>query len=165
MLTSSKRRTKLHSIHLLRSGLCRPHPPRLVSKKDHNSAELETVKISKNPTTMTANGEVQTREASTVNVKELDLFVTVMLLEETPAVLSLGKPLRRSWVNFTTGPSGQKATSHQKWQKYRSSAKKRTTCRSLSLSSSTSSSPASSTSSSKDIVISTEIQQQEEVRL
>ena len=26
-----------------------------------------------------------------VYVKELDLFVTVMLLEETPAVLSLGK--------------------------------------------------------------------------
>ena len=40
---------------------------------------------------MTANGEVQTREEATVYVKELDLFVTVMLLEETPAVLSLGK--------------------------------------------------------------------------
>ena len=36
---------------------------------------------------MTANCEVQTRE----DVKELDLFVTVMLLEETPAVLSLRK--------------------------------------------------------------------------
>ena len=44
------------------------------------------------PTTvMTANGEVQTREKATVYVRELDLFVTVMLLEETPAVLSLGK--------------------------------------------------------------------------
>ena len=40
---------------------------------------------------MTANGEVQTREEATVYVKELDLFVTVMLLEEIPAVLSLGK--------------------------------------------------------------------------
>ena len=40
---------------------------------------------------MTANGEVQTREEATVYVKELDLFVTVMLLEETPAELSLGK--------------------------------------------------------------------------
>ena len=40
---------------------------------------------------MTANGEVQTREEATVYVKELDLFVTVMLLENTPAVLSLGK--------------------------------------------------------------------------
>ena len=40
---------------------------------------------------MTANGEVQTREEATVYVKELDLFVTVMLLEETPAILSFGK--------------------------------------------------------------------------
>ena len=62
------------------------------SKKDLNSAQLETMKISKNLTTVkTANGEVQTREEATVNVKELDLFVTVMLLEETCAVLSLGK--------------------------------------------------------------------------
>ena len=40
---------------------------------------------------MTANGEVQTREEATVFVKELNLFVRVMLLEETPAVLSLGR--------------------------------------------------------------------------
>ena len=64
----------------------------MVSKKDLNSAELETMRMSRNPTTvMTANGEVQTREDATIYVKELDLFVTVMLLEETPAVLSLGK--------------------------------------------------------------------------
>ena len=54
----------------------------LVSKRDLNSVELETMRISKNPTTvMTANGEVQTREEATEDVKELDLFVTVMLLE------------------------------------------------------------------------------------
>ena len=64
----------------------------MVSKRDLNYVELETTRISKNRTTvMTANGEVQTREEGTVYVKELDLFVTVMLLEETPAVLSLGK--------------------------------------------------------------------------
>ena len=64
----------------------------MVSKKDINSAEMETMRISSNPTTvMTANGEVQTREEATVYVKELDLFVTVMLLEETPAVLSFEK--------------------------------------------------------------------------
>ena len=64
----------------------------MVSKKDLNEAELETVRISKNPTmVVTANGEVQTREEATVYVKELDLFVTVMLLEETPVVLSPGK--------------------------------------------------------------------------
>ena len=64
----------------------------MVSKKDPNSAELETMRTSRSLTTvMTANGEVQTREEATAYVKELDLFVTVMLLEETPAVLSLGK--------------------------------------------------------------------------
>ena len=50
------------------------------------------MRTSRSPTTvMTANGEVQTIEEATMYVKELDLFVTVMLLEETPAVLSLGK--------------------------------------------------------------------------
>ena len=65
----------------------------MVSEKDLISAELETMRTSRSPTTvMTANGEVQTREEATVYVKcQLDLFVTDMLLEETPAVLSLGK--------------------------------------------------------------------------
>ena len=56
----------------------------VVSKKDLNSAELETMRISRNPmTVMTANGEVPTREEATVYVRELDLFVTMMLLEDT----------------------------------------------------------------------------------
>ena len=63
-----------------------------VSKKDLNSAELQTMRTSRSPTTvMTANGLVQTRDEATENVKQLDLFVKVMLLEETPAVLSLEK--------------------------------------------------------------------------
>ena len=57
----------------------------MVSKKDLNSSELETV--------MTANGEVQIREEPTVHVKQLDLFVKVMLLEETSAVFFLGETL------------------------------------------------------------------------
>ena len=67
----------------------------MLSMKDLNSAELETVNVSKSPTTVVAaNGELQTTEEATVYVKELDVFVTVMLLEdleETPAVLSLGQ--------------------------------------------------------------------------
>ena len=64
----------------------------MVSEIDLNSAELETMRTSRSPTTvMTANGEVQTREEATVYVKQLDLFVKVMLLEETPAVFTLGK--------------------------------------------------------------------------
>ena len=87
----------------------------MVSKKDLNSAELETVRTSRSPTTvMTANGEVQTREEVTVYVQQLDLFVKVMLLEETPAVLS--------WWNlcedhgFSYHYQRSKTTSQQKWQ-------------------------------------------------
>ena len=64
----------------------------MISTKDLNSAELETVTTSRSPTTvMTANGEVQTHEEATVYVKELDVFLTMKVLEDTPAVLSQGK--------------------------------------------------------------------------
>ena len=64
----------------------------LISKKDLNSAEVDTLTTSCSPTiVITANGEVQTHEEATVNVKELDIFLTMKVLENTPAVLSLGK--------------------------------------------------------------------------
>ena len=64
----------------------------MISNKDLNSAELETVTTSRSPTTViTANGEVQTHEEATVYVKELDVFLTLKVLENTRAVLSLGK--------------------------------------------------------------------------
>ena len=45
----------------------------VVSKKDLNKADLETVRISKNPMmVVTANGEVQTKEEATEYVRELD---------------------------------------------------------------------------------------------
>ena len=85
----------------------------MVSKKDLNSAELETMRMSRNPTTvMTANGEVQTGEEATENVKELDLFVTVTLREETPKLCE-----DHGYIFHWT--SGQKTTSHQKWQEDR----------------------------------------------
>ena len=64
----------------------------MLSKKDLNSAELDTSTTSRSPTTVrTANGEVQTHEEATVYVKELDIFLTMKVLEDTPAVLTLGK--------------------------------------------------------------------------
>ena len=39
---------------------------------------------------ITANGEVQTHEEATVYVKELDIFLTMKVFDNTPAVLSLG---------------------------------------------------------------------------
>ena len=63
----------------------------MISKKDLNSAEWETVTTSRSPmTVITANVEVQTNEEATVSVRELDIFLTMKLLEDTPAVLSLG---------------------------------------------------------------------------
>ena len=89
----------------------------MVSMKDLNSAELETMRTSRSLTTvMTANGVVQTREEATVYVKQLDLFVKVMLLEETPVVLSLEKLCEGPWV-FIPLDQRSKTTSHQKWKK------------------------------------------------
>ena len=63
----------------------------MVSRKDFNSAEWESVRVSWSPTTViTTNGEVLTKEEATVYVRELDLFVTVMFLGDIPPVLSLG---------------------------------------------------------------------------
>ena len=62
------------------------------SKKDLSDAEMDTLTKSCSPMiVITANGEVQTHEEATVYVKELDIFLTVKVLENTPAVLSLGK--------------------------------------------------------------------------
>ena len=64
----------------------------MISKKDSNSAESETLTKSCRPSiVITANGEVHTHEEATVCVKELDIFLTMKVLENTPAVLSLGK--------------------------------------------------------------------------
>ena len=82
----------------------------MVSKKDLNSAELETMRTSRSPTTaMTANGEVQTREEATVFVKQVDLCV-----EGTPAVLSWAKLWEDHMFSHhrTSGP--QKKNSSEK---------------------------------------------------
>ena len=64
----------------------------MISKKDLSNAEMDTSTKSCSPTiVITANGEVQTHEEATVYVKELDIFFTMKVLENTPAVLSLGK--------------------------------------------------------------------------
>ena len=61
----------------------------VVSTKDYDFSELETMRTSRSPMmVMTANGAIQTREEAMVYVKELDLFVDAALLEETPTMLS-----------------------------------------------------------------------------
>ena len=66
----------------------------MLSKRDVSSDEKDTFffKRSRHPTVvMTATGEVQTFEEAQTYVHDLGLFVTVQPLDETPAVLSLGK--------------------------------------------------------------------------
>ena len=63
----------------------------MISKKDLNSAEMDIMTKSCGlATVITANGEVQTHEA-TVYVRALEIFLTMKVLEDAPAVLSLGK--------------------------------------------------------------------------
>ena len=64
----------------------------MISKKDLSNAEMDTLTKSCSPAiATTANGEVQTHEEAMVYVKELDIILTMKVLENTPAVLSLGK--------------------------------------------------------------------------
>ena len=64
----------------------------MISKKDLSNAEMDTLTKSCSPTiVITANGEVQTHEEATVYAKKMDTFLTMKVLENTPAVLSLGK--------------------------------------------------------------------------
>ena len=77
----------------------------MISKKDLNDAEMDILTKSCSPTTViTADGEVQTHEEAIVYVKELDIFLTMKVLDNTPAVLSLGKlcdenGYSHEWIN------------------------------------------------------------------
>ena len=77
----------------------------MISKKDLRDAEMDTLTKSCSPTiVLTANGEVQTHEEATVYVKELDIILTLKVLDNTPAVLSLGKLCDKNgysheWIN------------------------------------------------------------------
>ena len=86
----------------------------MLSKKDLSSEEVDTVKSSRTPTmVLTTNGDVHTHEDAQVFFHDLNLFVTVQLLEETPAGLSLGKTLRRPRIFLWVGQRS-KATIDQR---------------------------------------------------
>ena len=97
----------------------------MISKKDLSSAEMDTLTKSCSPTiVITANGEVQTHEEAIVYVKELNMFLTMKVLENTPAVLSLGKlcdPINGSMVKnhislkTVFGYSAIRKTSYLSW--------------------------------------------------
>ena len=64
----------------------------MISKKDLSNSEMDILTKSCSATIIiNANGEVQTHEEAIVYVKELDIFLTMKVLDNTPAILSLGK--------------------------------------------------------------------------
>ena len=84
----------------------------MISKKDLSDAEMNTLTKSRSPTiVITADGEVQTHEEAIVYVKELDIFLTMKDLKNTPAVLSLGKLCDENGYSYEW-IHGQKTTSH-----------------------------------------------------
>ena len=73
----------------------------MISKKDLSDAEMDTLTKSCSPSiVITANGEVQKHEEATVYVQELDVFLTMKVLENTPAVLSLGQLFDENGYSF-----------------------------------------------------------------
>ena len=67
----------------------------MISKKDLSDAELDTLTKSCSPTiVITANGEVQTHEEATVYVKELDVLLTMKVLEKHASSIVARKALR-----------------------------------------------------------------------
>ena len=63
----------------------------MMSKNELTSGEKETIRRSKEPTVITtARGAAESTEEATVYVNNLDVFVTMMHLKDSLAVLSLG---------------------------------------------------------------------------
>ena len=67
----------------------------IISIKDLGYSEMDTLTKSCSLTIVIAtNREVQTHEEAIVCVKKLDIFLSVKVLENTPAVLPLRKALQ-----------------------------------------------------------------------
>ena len=89
----------------------------MLSRKDLNSAELETVRVSKSPTTVVAaSGEVQTKEEATVCACQRIGFIRDSKASRRYAGRSLTrKTLRRSRI-FLRVDQWSETTTHQRWQ-------------------------------------------------
>ena len=61
----------------------------MISMQDLSEVEMDTLTKSCSPTkVMTANGEVQTHEEAIVYVKELDMFLTMKVLENASSIIA-----------------------------------------------------------------------------
>ena len=69
-----------------------------MGKNDWTAEEAETIRASRTLCKlMTADGTVDTFEEATVHIKDMDMFVTVQLLVDSPAVLIFGTIMRGEW--------------------------------------------------------------------
>ena len=65
---------------------------RMMSKSDLFHEAKETIRLSKESCTIiAANGTNTTTDEATVYVKDLDMLITVHVLEDSPAVFSQGQ--------------------------------------------------------------------------
>ena len=86
----------------------------MISKKNLNDVEMDTLtKSCRRVTVITADGEKQTHEEATVYVKEMDVILTLKVLENSPAVLSLGKLCDENGYSLRVDQRS-KTTSHSK---------------------------------------------------
>ena len=67
-------------------------------------------------TVITANGPIDTTEEATVYVKDLDMFVTVQILEDTLAVVPLGKLCEENGCTCEWKEGRSNTKSFQEWQ-------------------------------------------------
>ena len=74
------------------------------------------MKVQEPTTVITANGEVQTCEEAQVFVYDLELFVTVQMLDDTLVVLSSGKLCEEHGCTYEW-VSDQKTTVDREWRK------------------------------------------------
>ena len=88
----------------------------VVSKKDLNSPDLETMRISRIPTTvMTASGEVQTREEATEKCQRIGFNRDSKASRRYTRSSHTRKTLRRSRI-FLRVDQWSETTTHQRWQ-------------------------------------------------
>ena len=74
-----------------------------MSKNELTSGEKDAIRRSREPTVITTtSGKAESTQEATVYVNDLDVFAAIMLLEDSPAVLSLGL----SCAEWTTPMNG-----------------------------------------------------------
>ena len=88
----------------------------ILSRKDLNSAELETVRVSKSPTTFVAvNREVLTKEEANSECQRIGFIRDSQASRRYTSCPLTRKTLRRSWV-FLPLDKWSETTTHQRWE-------------------------------------------------